>query len=226
MAVIAVPTDKHLDILNELKMFENLKYVILEKPAGMNHFEAETIQRLALENDWKCYINYIRRADKSVAQIKESLKKHTEVQVRCFFNGNWLNIGVHFIDLLLHIFQLFGKNYSIATSKNKLFIEYNYVSISIEKIHFNTEIKNFYEFYIFTPEKKFYYLDGGYDVFSKNMNQLTEEKMLIDNDMLQYQKFFYETLSAIIIQNQENKILCDINQNVEVHRILKEVQEC
>ena len=133
MAVIAVPTDKHLDILNELKMFENLKYVILEKPAGMNHFEAETIQRLALENDWKCYINYIRRADKSVAQIKESLKKHTEVQVRCFFNGNSLNIGVHFIDLLLHIFQLFGKNYSIATSKNKLFIEYNYVSISIEK---------------------------------------------------------------------------------------------
>lgn len=226
MAVIAVPTDKHLEILNELKIFENLKYIVLEKPAGQNIFEAQKIQELTRENHWDCYVNYIRRSDTSVAHIKNSVKKYTEFQVRCIFDGDWLNIGSHFIDLILYIFQLHEKDYSISTYENNVIIKYNNISISIEKIHFQNKSNNFYELYIYTPKEKFYYLDGGYDVFSKSMSGLTEEKSLIKNNMFEYQKLFYASLSAITNKHQENKILCDIDQSVEVHRILREVRQC
>lgn len=36
IAVVSVPTDKHLDALIELQIFKNIKYIILEKPAGKN----------------------------------------------------------------------------------------------------------------------------------------------------------------------------------------------
>ncbi len=71
LAVIAVPPFEHLDLAREL--VKNCSNLYIEKPAGLNSFEASALEHLAQENNCKIYIGFQFRFDPGIQHLKKLL---------------------------------------------------------------------------------------------------------------------------------------------------------
>lgn len=101
IVIIAVPTDHHFKTVNQV--LENLKpkIILCEKPLAYNLKEAISIVSICKKFDVKLFLNYFRRSDPSVIEIKAQINtlENNSVKGVCWYNKGLIHSCTHFIDL-------------------------------------------------------------------------------------------------------------------------------
>lgn len=103
LLVIAVPTGFHNELLQRVLRMHLPKVVLCEKPLSYDLNEArEMVQACALKGVG-LYVNYMRRSDPGVIEIKRRLDKDVvgdSVKGVVWYTKGFLNNGSHFFNLL------------------------------------------------------------------------------------------------------------------------------
>lgn len=103
LIIIAVPTQYHYTILHQFLERSAPIAVLCEKPISYNLDEASSMVELCAKNNVKMYVNYIRRSDPAVIEIKRRLDSgeiETPVKGTCWYSKGFQHNGSHFFNLL------------------------------------------------------------------------------------------------------------------------------
>lgn len=122
VVAIAVPTEAHLAVLEKVLALRKPSAILCEKPLSYKLDEASSIETLCAKAGTPLYVNYIRRADPAVREIKTRLEAgHIALPLKgvAWYSKGLFNNGSHFFDLLqfwlgeLHAFNVVqtGRNW-------------------------------------------------------------------------------------------------------------------
>lgn len=107
VVVLCTPTTtRRYDLEKTLDTFQNLKYIIMEKPLALTLEDAIAINELlsAKNLKQKVYVNYMRRVHPSYLELKDKIRNNLFgklIKAHINYSGGLINMGSHFIDLLL-----------------------------------------------------------------------------------------------------------------------------
>lgn len=73
MAIVAISIEKLKSACEKL-IYNGIKYILVEKPAGLNNYEISTLQELAAKTKSQIFVAYNRRFYASVLKAKEIIK--------------------------------------------------------------------------------------------------------------------------------------------------------
>lgn len=105
VVAIAVPTDAHAAVLEEILALRKPKAILCEKPLSYKFDEAAHIVASCAKAGSQLFVNYIRRADPAVREIKARLDSGqiaTPLKGVAWYSKGLFNNGSHFFDLLQH----------------------------------------------------------------------------------------------------------------------------
>lgn len=103
VVAITVPTAEHFQTLKKVLELSSPKVILCEKPLSYDVTEAKEMIKLCKERNVELYVNFIRRADSAVKNIKQKfIKKEIEMPVKgvVWYSKGMMNNGSHFLDLL------------------------------------------------------------------------------------------------------------------------------
>ena len=103
VVVIAVPTHMHIQVLKDVLSNCNPRVVLCEKPLAYDLTEAREIVSMCERASCDLYVNYVRRADLAVQEIRRRIDDGdilTPVKGIAWYSKGLFNNGSHFIDLL------------------------------------------------------------------------------------------------------------------------------
>jgi len=106
VVVIATPPTQRLGVLKDALIFQP-KLILMEKPLADSVSEAEQICELCNNRGAALFVNYIRRCEPSVHQLKEMIRKSEYgkfLGAYLAYSGGLFNSASHFIDLLMFWF--------------------------------------------------------------------------------------------------------------------------
>ncbi len=105
LAVIAVPTKYHFNILKFLINLKHPKVIICEKPFTDNFQKAKDIISLSKKKKKQIYVNYFRRSIPSFLKLINYLNKFkVSKKMNIFYSKSLLRNGCHFIDFAQFLF--------------------------------------------------------------------------------------------------------------------------
>jgi len=103
VVVLAVPTELHGETLRQVLAHVTPKAVLCEKPLAYQVDEAEDLVRTCAERGVLLYVNYMRRSDCGVVEVKARLDRGeigTPVKGVVWYSKGFLHNGSHFFNLL------------------------------------------------------------------------------------------------------------------------------
>lgn len=217
--VIATPTETHYSVLLELLSLpinHSAKFVV-EKPLGCNLREAIKIRNLMVNRE--VFVNYIRRTSAFYA-ILEDLKVFDMMHsFNCSFEGDWKNIGSHFVDL--YLFSTKNDKETHTLSENGVLqIARDNSRARFECVNFGKNTRSPYIIEIIGKNKKWICLEGGDTVNFVDIKKNLKTTVL-NNGLRYYQKLFYDCL----LDTGKISRLATISDAIEVHSILERINE-
>lgn len=103
VVAIAVPTEAHYPVLLEVLQAPGIKAILCEKPLSYDLAEATEMVELTARAGVRLYMNYMRRCDQAVVEVKRRLQ-HGEIagpiKGVCWYSKGLFNNGSHFLNLL------------------------------------------------------------------------------------------------------------------------------
>lgn len=153
MVVIAVPTELHFKVFKDVISCHRPRMIVLEKPISNNLEEAKKIAKWCKKYNILLYVNYFRRVDKGILNLKSAIRKGEFGKLRhvnIYYGDDLLNNGSHFIDL---IFYLLGKPNKVeilgGDKENPNFVFYYkdlfvfFKSMAAKKVNYNFKEMDF-----------------------------------------------------------------------------------
>ncbi len=107
LVVVAVPTDAHLPVVEEVLALSRPTAIVCEKPLAYELDKAAAIVELCEQADSCLFVNYMRRADPAIGEIKRRIACRaiqTPVTGVVWYSGGMLNSASHAADLCRHWF--------------------------------------------------------------------------------------------------------------------------
>ena len=226
LAVVCLPTLIHFKackmILNKFKP----NVLLLEKPGCNSLNELEKINRICKKN--KCYlaINYIRRFDPKIIEIKKKYftKKNIYKNFKyanIYYNGSLKNTCSHYINLLNFLIDDFNhKKIKIIKNKKNFIIEKNF-SHQKEKKRFlffknenlkNDEIKIVFKNYTINYNNKY----GNFKIVHR------KKIKLINTNLKNYQNSVYNVIFKYL-KSKKNKINSNYEDAAITHKLLRKL---
>ena len=98
--VISSNTSKHANILNEILQSLSPKIILCEKPLSYSLGDAQKMIDLCEKSGISLFVNYIRRSDPGVIEIKkliESSKFKKNYKGVCWYSKGFIHNGSHFL---------------------------------------------------------------------------------------------------------------------------------
>jgi len=213
--VISASTTSHFKIFKEVSEFSFVKFVLLEKPGGVNYKEFNKILKIAKKKKILIFVNYFRMYNSYFTNIVEKLKKYRKFDIFVVYNRGLTNICGHYISFLnlflknikkIKIiskgdnfkneiqpsFQLIYENAKVTfLSSNIKFSSYGEIQINTEKCQL-LSMKNFNEFTI-------NYRQQDKDLKKNYFNYSYISKKIINNSNKNFsQKIVYDKIYKII----------------------------
>lgn len=102
VVVIASPTEKHLQSLEEILLWSNPRLILCEKPISLVLEEANIMVRLCAERNIPLFVNYFRNSEPSTFQIANAINTQKLTQPftgSCTYNKGTLHTATHFLNL-------------------------------------------------------------------------------------------------------------------------------
>ena len=106
VVVVATPTALHLETVNAVFAAVQPQAMLCEKPLAYDLGEARQIVAACSRHDCALYLNFFRRAEPGVAEIRSRLidgQIGTPVKGVVWYSKGLFNSGVHFLDLLQNL---------------------------------------------------------------------------------------------------------------------------
>ena len=226
LAIIATPPENHYENILSLIRIKKPKIILCEKPLSDEAINAKKIIELCKKNSIKLFINYIRRADPGILEVKKlihsgNLKMPFKGIV--WFTKGVKNNGSHFLDLTNFFF---GESECIKKISpiigDKLFSNdfdtdfiVNYKGGSIIFRCLDHRYYNHYSFDLYFSNASINYKTNGLIKINQivekklpmlNKNFLTDESLSLQNVSSKYQ---YHVLSELLKEFKEkNSYLC------------------
>lgn len=103
LVIISVPTQYHYAILHQVLEKSEPLSVLCEKPLSYSLDEASSMVELCAKNNVNLYVNYMRRSDPAVIEIKRRLDSGeiaAPVKGTCWYSKGFQHNGSHFFNLL------------------------------------------------------------------------------------------------------------------------------
>ncbi len=103
VVVIASPTAHHNLVLKEVLAYSIPKVILCEKPLAYDLLEAREMVETCESAGVKLFVNYMRRADPGVIEIKARIKSHqiaAPIKGVVWYSKGFLHNGSHFFNLL------------------------------------------------------------------------------------------------------------------------------
>ena len=103
VVAVAVPTAAHFSVLSEVLNYSSVAAVLCEKPLSSDLVEATKMVDLAASAKVRLYVNYMRRCDRAVIEIRRRLRAGEiagSIKGVCWYSKGLFNNGSHFLNLL------------------------------------------------------------------------------------------------------------------------------
>ncbi len=103
LIIISTPTETHLKVIQESLKILNPRAILCEKPLSYNYEDAKNIIKICDDSKVDIFVNYMRRCDPGVIEIKNKLDKNiikNPLKGICWYSKGLYNNGSHFINLL------------------------------------------------------------------------------------------------------------------------------
>jgi predicted dehydrogenase len=188
--VIATPSDSHLTFIKIALTLASPKLILCEKPLSIFAQEAENIVRICSKANVPLFVNYIRRADPAVIEVKRRLDAgiiQRPYKGSIYYTKGFIHNASHFFDLFRF---WFGPMTSFSVFKEKK------IQLPDKKIDCNVEFSNASMTFINAEDDNLSY--WGVDFFATNgrlsysndKNYITwEEKSSINEQDNNFKKF-------------------------------------
>lgn len=156
---ICTPTDTHFEVIQEV-LKHPVKALLVEKPFTSSSQQAETLTELCHKKNIPLYVNYMRRAEPEILNLKANLAQglfgHVQ-NVHMRYTGTPLNTASHFIDLFSF---LFGQACDLKMiDHNRFDLHFKDIKVSFEQLSSSDTSVN--EFEIIGTQCLYSYLQGG-----------------------------------------------------------------
>ncbi len=203
--IIASPTENHYSILKQVFNCYSPEAILCEKPLAYNINDAEEIVNLCNKYSVKLFVNYMRRSDPGVIEIKkriESNKILTPVKGFAWYSKGFLHNGSHFFNLLEFWLGAYVQS-NLLTSGRKLNnidsepdVEVNFVKGKVIFMSAQEESFSHYTIELISQSGRLRYDYGGQyitwnsvqiDPDIPNYQVLKEKPEILYNDMDHYQ---------------------------------------
>lgn len=242
LVVVAVPTESHQLIIQNILQTITPKAILCEKPLGRDISEAKIIKELCHKKGCRLYINYMRRSDPGVIQLKSWIEKQ---YIKCpvkgvvWYSKGLRNNGSHFVNLLQY---WLGKCQSIKiNNKGRLWERKDpepdfEIDFDLGKVYFMSAKEENYSHYtveLVAENGRLNYQQGGRKIewqatssceLFPGYNRLQDVVELVENGM---------KISQWHVANQiandfsgKHSELCGINEAISTSEILSKIEAC
>ena len=225
VAIICCPTSEHYSVLCTLVENSCITAIICEKPLSYDITEAKKMVELCVKNRILFYVNYMRRSDYSVIEIKRRIDSGEiagPLKASIWYSKGIMNNGSHLLNLMTYWFGPY-LGHKILNSKRSwqgsdpepdIYIEFDrggavFLSAWEESFtHFTVEL--------ISPSGRLYYSNGGEkitwngvaeDPLFSDYKVLSDKTEVFENHFLKYQYNVYQQLSNTI--NKKDSYLSD-----------------
>lgn len=120
VVVVASPTETHASVVDSFLARCRPRAFLCEKPLSYSHDEAITMEEHCRAAGVQLYVNFIRRADPGVIEVKSRLESGRiamPFKAVVWYSKGLLHNGAHFTDLLTYWFGPIGKLDLIASGR-------------------------------------------------------------------------------------------------------------
>ena len=103
IVVIAVPADKHSELLDTTLSCRSVKVILCEKPFGMDPEKARDYLKHCDYANIRLFVNYVRRSDPGAIEVKRRIRSGiiaSPLKGTAWYTRGLLNNGSHLINLL------------------------------------------------------------------------------------------------------------------------------
>ena len=103
VVVIAVPTNAHAPLLQDILEHTAPRAILCEKPIAYDVMEARTMLKACDERDVKLFVNYMRRSEPGAIEVKSRIETDriaAPLKGLAWYSKGFLHNGSHFFNLL------------------------------------------------------------------------------------------------------------------------------
>lgn len=103
LVIVAVPTEAHLSTVQNILSYCKPKAILCEKPLAYTVEQSKKIIAICKDNAVELYVNYMRRSDPGVIEVKRRLLEGeilTPVKGVVWYTKGFIHSGSHFFNLL------------------------------------------------------------------------------------------------------------------------------
>lgn len=216
VGVICNPTDDHYSVLAKLVESPNLKLILCEKPLSYDYDEAREMCDICARKGISLYVNYMRRADPNVIEIKRRIDCGdiaAPIKATAWYSKGILNNGSHLINLvsywlgeyISHTILESERSWNGADPEPDIFLRFEKGNLAL--------MSTWEEFYthltveLITPSGRLYYSNGGEKITFSEVEKdnlfdgydvLVDKPEIFENFFLKYQNYVYDELSNAI----------------------------
>ena len=239
IGVICNPTVDHYSVLVKLVESPDLKLILCEKPLSYNLNEAKEMVQICEKRGVLLYVNYMRRADPNVIEIKRRIDCGEilgPIKISAWYSKGILNNGSHLINLasywigdyISHSVLNAGRSWNGTDPEPDVFIKCERGDLVLMSAweefytHFTVEV--------LSPSGRLYYSNGGENItFRKaasdslfnGYNVLDDDPEIFKNYFLKYQYYVYNELFKAA--NKQKSYLSDGVDGLKTLETLKEI---
>ena len=212
LIVNATPTSLHLKTVKTILSAYSPKAILCEKPLSYDFEEASELVNICNEANVKLYVNFLRRADPGILQLKRFIKTTAlrfPFDAYVEYTKGLIHNGSHFADLFHFLFgpiQAYGEKIHDGQIVDKDGLVHTDFSFEHGRVIFN-----FVDHYCderpvikcsFSNGQMLYYRDGkiqlNYDTFISASATDMEKAKVIEGDMDHYQYNVLNQLAAAL----------------------------
>lgn len=234
LVVICSPTLYHYQNLLEVVKFNSIKVVLCEKPLSYDIDEAKKMINICKLSNIKLFINFVRRADPGVLEIKKMIQNKIikyPIKGFCWYTKGMINTASHFVDLC-YFWLGEIKSYDLINKGNTWFGDDPEPSFSIKfekgEILFQSGWHDKFSHYtieLLSETGRLRYENSGLEIYwqdiiddpdFKGYKILNNKKMKIRNDLDRYQL----NVTNLIAKYFKNESI-DLTNDTEAYKILE-----
>lgn len=241
IVVISVPTEFHLNAVKSVFDACRPRVILCEKPLAYELEDARQINALCIKNKCQLLVNYLRRADPGVLEVRARINNGViagPLKGVAWYSKGLLNNGSHFVDLLTFWLGPI-KSFKVIRAGRKwagVDPEPDFsVNFSMGEIYFfaaNEENFSHYSIELLAPSGRLRYERGGeYISWQSTMKNphlpeytsLSTEEEVIPNNLLLIQGCVVSQLAMIM--NDQSGEICSGEEALQLLECLSQLKE-
>lgn len=226
--IISSSTNSHLEIIRKIlhlnyKNHVRVKFILIEKPMGVNLFHAQKIVNFCKKGKIKLLVNYSRNYNKNFINIKNKNNNYTYGKI--IYSGGMINNGSHFLCLFI---LLFGKILKIEKSNIKIINDYDYRFTGL--IYFEKALLIFKN-NIYTTKKHSFVLSNNSNYIKyDNKKNIIINKSFVSKKLKVKKKTHIKNPQKIVLDQiyrfitKQNCNICTDNFALKVYKDLEKIK--